>query len=102
VRTDRATGDLVFDVTYQNRQHDTSRHRIWVDKDRKIVKKREWYGQDGRQMATFSYENPQRVGGVWFPTRQVVRNMDDRVAGVSEFENIRVNTGLADSLFSVK
>jgi outer membrane lipoprotein-sorting protein len=101
VRVDRAAGDLVFDLTFQDRI-DTSRHRVWIDKDKRIVNRREWYNQQGRQLATFTYENPQQVSGVWFPTRCVVRNMDNQVAGVTQYVNIRVNAGIADSVFAIR
>lgn len=101
VRTDRATGDLVFDLTYKQRNQDSSRHRIWVDKDKKVVKKREWYGQDDVFKAVFIYEDAERVNGVWIPTRVTVRNADDKVAGVTEYSSKKVNTGLSDDLFKI-
>lgn len=99
VRNDRATGDVVFDLTYQTSLDDSSRHRIWVDSERKIVTKREWYNQHGRQLATFVYENPQQESGVWVPTKLTVRNTDNKVAGITSYTDIKINTGLADSLF---
>jgi len=100
VRTDRATGDYVFDMTYKSPKFsDTSRHRIWVDPQKRVLSKREWYNQHGRQMATFFYEEPMLRDGVWFPSRGTVRNMDGKIAGVIEYESVKVNSGLADSLF---
>jgi len=102
VRTDRATGDYVFDMTYKSPKFsDTSRHRIWVDPQKRVVSKREWYNQHGRQLATFLYEEPILRDGVWFPSKGSVRNMDGKVAGVLEYEAIKINSGLADSLFRV-
>jgi outer membrane lipoprotein-sorting protein len=101
VRTDRATGDLVFDLTYPTRLKDTSRHRIWVDKDKRYITKREWYSQKGPQMATFFYEEPKYFDGVWVPTKVTVKNVDNRVAGVTEYSSIRVNNGISDSLFKI-
>ena len=100
VRMDRETGDPVFDVTYQDRA-DTSRNRIWVDPQRHIVAKREWYSQGGRQLATFIYDEPKEQNGVWLPTRLTVKNADDIVAGVTRYDSIRVNTGIASSLFDI-
>lgn len=100
VRNDRETGDLVFDVTYKD-PIDTSRHRIWVNKDRGIVDRREWYSQTGRQLATFYYQNPKEVDGVWLPTQLTVKNVDDKVAGITRYDSVKVNTGLSDSLFEV-
>lgn len=102
VRTDRTTGDPVFDLTYFSNLDDTTRHRVWIDKERKFTVKREWYSQiDGRLMATFLYENPKQVGGVWMPTKVTVRNADNKVAGIMNYEGLKVNTGLDDSLFKV-
>lgn len=102
VRTDRATGDYVFDITYLKAFDDTSRSRVWVDPDKRYVTKREWYSQPGRQLATFFYENPVRQGSTWFPTKLTVKNVDNRVAGITDYVGVKVNGGLSDSLFSVK
>jgi len=100
VRMDRASGDAVFDLTYPANLDDTSRHRIWVDAQKKYVTKREWYNQHGRQLATFTYERPENVKGIWLPTQLTVRNVDNKVAGITRYETFRVNTGLSDSLFN--
>jgi outer membrane lipoprotein-sorting protein len=100
IRTDRASGDYVFDLTYKKpRFDDTSRHRVWIDPQKRVMSKREWYNQHGRQLATFLYEDPINRDGVWFPSRGVVKNMDGQVAGVIEYDSVKVNTGLAESLF---
>ena len=101
VRNDRATGEPVFDISYQD-QNDTSRSRVWVDPSRHIVSKREWYNQDGRQLATFFYLKPQQVGGVWIPTRLEVKNVDNQIAGITQYQNVRVNTGISDEKFAVR
>lgn len=99
VRVDRATGDLVFDLTYK--KYDKSRHRVWVDPKKKIVTKREWYNQKGKQLATFYYEKPVEIDGIWMSTLATVRNVDNKKAGVLAYENIKVNQGVSDSLFNV-
>jgi outer membrane lipoprotein-sorting protein len=101
VRMDRATGDPVFDVTYQDK-NDHSRSRVWVDPQRKIISKREWYNQQDRELATFYYLNPIQTDGVWMPTRVEVKNVDDRVAGVTQYGNVHVNAGISDDRFSVR
>ena len=101
VRVDRATEDYVFDLTYQSRFHDTSRHRVWIDPVKHYVTKREWYNQEGKQLATFYYEVPKEVDGIWVPTKVTVKNVDNRVAGITEYSNIRVNAGISESLFNV-
>jgi outer membrane lipoprotein-sorting protein len=99
VHTDRATGDLVFDLTYVPALRDKSRHRVWVDPTRHYVTKRVWFAQDGRLMATFLYTDPKDINGVWFPTKATVVNVDDKVAGITAYTSIEANTGLSNDLF---
>ena len=73
---------------------------MWIDPEKDYTTRREWYDQKGRQKATFLYENPKKFDGVWFPTQLTVKNMDNKVAGVTRYDSIRVNTGLASSLFN--
>jgi outer membrane lipoprotein-sorting protein len=102
VRMDRATGDAVFDLRYPDPKIDSSRHRIWIDTDKKILTKREWYDQSDRQLATFFYEKPVQQEGIWMPTQLTVRNNENKVAGITRYTAIKVNTGLPDSLFEAK
>lgn len=100
VRQDRATGAQVFDLTYAN-SDDTSRHRVWVDPEKGITTRREWFNQPGDQIATFFYEKPEKSNGVWVPTRMTVKNTDDKVAGITEYSSIKINQGLPESLFEL-
>lgn len=103
VRKERGTNELVFDLTYETKLDDSSRHRVWIDPETKLVSKREWYSQNGGHlMATFLYENPKKVGTVWLPTKLSVKNSENKVAGVSEFSGLKTNIGIDADLFSVK
>jgi outer membrane lipoprotein-sorting protein len=100
VRTDRETGTLVFDLTYKHPAFsDTSRQRVWVDAEKRYVTKRVWFAQDGHEMATFLYQDPKLQNGIWFPSRAIVKNVDDAVAGVTEYTKVVVNSGLSDRPF---
>ncbi len=103
VRQDRASGDYVFDLTYLPALKDGTRQRVWIDPETKFTRKREWYSQiDGRLMATFTYEDPKKVGNLYIPTKLVVRNADNVVAGVSRYENIQLNQGISDDMFKAR
>lgn len=99
VRNDRETGAAVFDLTYPASMDDTSRQRVFIDPAKKVVARREWYGQDGKLKAIFTYEAPVEKNGVWIASKLTVRNADGKVAGVSSYTNLKVNSGLADSMF---
>lgn len=102
VRVDRATHDDVYDLTYGGAgSEDTSRFRIWFNPTRKLVDRKEWYGQKGQLRATFFYLNPVELDHIWVPTELQVRNAEDRLAGVMKFQKIRVNPSLSSSLFKI-
>jgi outer membrane lipoprotein-sorting protein len=100
VRVDRATGDAVFDLTYQARFNDKTRYRIWINPEKKFVTKREWYQRKGRMIATFLYESPITEDGATMPSKLTVKNADDIVAGVTSYVGVRVNQGISDDVFS--
>lgn len=101
VRFDRETGNPVFDLTFPASLDYPVRHRVWLDKDEKYVVRREWYGLQGQLRATFLYSNPTKIKGISVPTVMKVMNAENKLAGESKYTNIKVNEGLADSLFDI-
>ena len=101
VRTDRRSGDYVFDLTYDPDHTDESRHRVWIDPETKFLNKREWYSQKGNLRATFYYEEPKKYGNVYFPTKATVKNAEDKFAGSMSYQNIKINVDLDESLFKL-
>ena len=102
VSMDAENGAAIFDVNFKQRDIDPSHHRIWIDKEKKFVVKREWYSRTGALRATFTYSEPVQVSGFWFPTRMEVRNADNVLAGVTIYKEIKANPGLPDSLFAAQ
>jgi hypothetical protein len=100
VRVDRATNDVVFDLTYQAKFKDKTRFRVWIDPDKKYITKREWYQRKGRMVATFIYDTPVTEGGATMPSKQTVKNGDDIIAGQTSYVGVRINQGIADDVFS--
>lgn len=101
VREDRATGDVVFDITYNPKYKYRSYNRVWIDPQKHYITKREWYRKE-RQLATFYYSDPVNTSGVWLPTRLIVKNVDNVRAGETQYVAMKVNTGLDSSMFKAK
>lgn len=101
VRFDRETGNPVFDLTFPSSLNYPVRHRVWIDKNEHYVTRREWYGLKGQLRATFYYLNPTKVKGFEIPTGLRIMNADNKLAAESKYTNIKVNDGLADSLFEI-
>ena len=100
VRTDRRTGEYVFDITHDPKTKYTARHRVWIDPDKKTVTKRQWYAhRGGHLLATFEYSGHVSQEGVWFPTKLTVTNADNKLAGTTVYKNVKINVALTDKLF---
>jgi hypothetical protein len=56
----------------------------------------------GQLRATFLYSNPQNIKGVNVPTVMKIMNAENKLAGESKYTNLKVNEGLADSLFNTQ
>ena len=103
IRNDKATGNVVFDLTYPEKLDDSTRNRIWVDPNKKTITKREWYSQNGGFLiATFLYEETKNINGVWVPTQLSVKNAENKLAGTMGYTEISINKGIPASVFSLK
>lgn len=92
----------LFKVSYKDKTLDTSHRMIWVDPKTKITLKREEYSQEGKLNGTFYYRNPKEVApGIWFPSAIEVHNNEGKKAGVTNYSDVKVNQGLADTLFKL-
>jgi outer membrane lipoprotein-sorting protein len=92
----------VFELTYKDRDEDTSHAIVYIDPKTKVVRKREAYSQDGKLQAVYFYKNVEEVKpGIWFPTLIEAQNVDRVIAGSTAYKNIKVNTGLDDSIFKL-
>lgn len=102
VRTDRRTGEYVFDITHNPKTKYTARHRIWVDPKKKAITKKQWYAhRGGHLMATFEYSDHVLQNGVWFPTKLTVKNADNKLAGTTTYKNVKVNLSISNDLFKI-
>lgn len=103
VRIDRATNDWVFDLTYHKDLDDDTRHRVWIDPEKKYITKREWYTQLGNKelLAVFNYDEAKQQDGVWFPTKVTVKNADNKLAGITQHSGLKINGGIPDSQFKI-
>lgn len=92
----------IFEMRYKPQFNDTSHHVVYIDPKTKVVLKRDSYTQEGKLQAVYLYKNVQQVApGIWFPTRIEAKNTDNVVAGVTGYRDIKVNVGIADSVFQL-
>jgi hypothetical protein len=91
----------VFEVWFKN--DPKALRTIWLDPTTRTVVEhiahhREGYKKGFRKRLVYS--GVKQIGGVWLPTRVTMYNTDNQVAGVLSYGGQKVNSGLADSLFS--
>ncbi len=103
VRHDTLEGQStpVFDLTYKGASGG-SHYRVWFDPHTKVTVKREWYGSEGKLKATFYYQDAKEaVSGVWLPSQVEVKNAEGVSAAITTIDNVKINQGLPDALFTV-
>ena len=92
----------VFEMSYKDRDEDSSHAVVYIDPKTRVVRKRESYSQDGKLQAVYFFKNLQEVKpGIWFPTLIEAQNVDRVIAGSTAYKNVKVNTGLDDSIFKL-
>ena len=89
----------VFDVAYKG--DDTLRYVLWIDNERRVIRKREWLDSAGKLRASFLHLDPREVApGFWMPTRVEIRNGEGILAATVEYTDVKLNQNLDDSLFT--
>jgi outer membrane lipoprotein-sorting protein len=76
---------------------------IWVDPRTHITAQRYNYDRHGKFVKWILYKNPVQVApGIYVPTRVELYNTQNRLAGATVYQNIRVNQPVSESLFKVE
>ncbi len=99
-RTIHGTKTSVFEVRHKL-EPKGSYYKLYMDASRKYVVRSETYHGSGRLKVTMDFQEPKQFDGIWVPTRAKVHNPQGELGAVTNLTNIRVNTGLADSLFAL-
>jgi len=75
--------------------------KMWVDQERNIPLKEEWYAKSGKLLKQISLSEVKKIDGRWFPTKMVYKDMLKTGAG-TEFviNDIRFDTPIPESMFS--
>ena len=89
----------VYRVTFVRSNSRERKIACWVDADTLKLQKVEKYNSDGSLKARYIYSCHSHINGIWVPGRVDVYNCDGKLAGATEYENIRVNAGIPDSEF---
>jgi len=74
---------------------------VWADEKSLKMLKLEKHDEDGSMKVRYVFSDHHRVNGIWVPGRIDVYNRQGKLGATSMYEDIRVNSGLPDSLFKI-
>lgn len=74
--------------------------KIWVDGKNFCLLKREKYRNEGDMKVRYVYKDHKMLDGVvWAPMKTELYDRNGKLAAVSVMRNVKVNTGVSDSIF---
>ncbi len=73
---------------------------IWVDRERWLPLKEEYYDSEGKLQRTFKAEKVESIGGHWTVTTRSMLNAQSGHRTEVAFKSIRYDTGLTDDMFA--
>ncbi len=97
----RVSGDTLYKLTFVRSNAKEKDHVCYVEPKTAKLLKLEKYEGDGKLKSRYIYSKHKQVEGIWVPTRIDVYNRDNKLAGATEYSNIKVNAGIADSVFKI-
>ncbi len=97
----RENGLLCFQIQ-PKQAGETEKDLIWIDPKTHITAQRYNYDRDGKLVKWFLYKNPLLVApGIYVPTRVELYNTQNKLAGATVYQNVRVNQPVSESLFKI-
>jgi len=90
----------VFEFWFTDERH-SRHHQVWIDPVKRFILRHDVFNRSGGLKMRYMYKQPTLVTGVWVPTRLEVYNASGRLGAVTRYTNVKVNTGLSESLFRI-
>ena len=99
---ERGANGPVYKITFVRQNSHEKKHVCWIDAKTLKLLKVEKYESDGSLKSRYIYSKHSLIdGAVWVPGRIDVYNQEGKLAGTTAYENIRINTGISDSVFKI-
>jgi hypothetical protein len=74
-------------------------HTLWIDPEKRVVLRHDVDDRHGHPWVRYLLKEPIQVAGVWVPSQIEVYTADGHLAAVTRYTQVKVNTGLTESLF---
>ncbi len=72
----------------------------YIEKERFTIIRSEYYDRRGKLLKVLTVPGIEKIGGVWFQTHLVMKNVQDNRTSEMIFANIRINQNLKKNLFT--
>jgi len=86
-------------VLFLKRKNSLRTQRLWIEAGTMRLLKREKYENNGRIKVRFEYVGLRQVDGIWVPGKIEAYSSSGKLAGVTEYRNVKVNAPIEDSAF---
>jgi outer membrane lipoprotein-sorting protein len=97
----KASDDTLYKMVFVRSNSREKKLVCWVEPKTCKLLKLEKYESDGSLKSRYIFSKHKHVDCIWVPTRIDVYNRDAKLAGSTEYPNIKVNAGIADSVFKI-
>jgi len=92
---------LVYDLTYWGLD-DGPYHRIWIDAEKRLIRKRESFGADSKLKRITFYRQPTAVASyLWLPGQVDVQDGNHKPLVSFKISKPQANQGIPDSVFTI-
>jgi outer membrane lipoprotein-sorting protein len=79
---------------------DYARRVSWIDRQRSVPLKEEYYDVRGERLRTFTADEVQEVNGYWTVTRRTMRDAESGHRTEVAYDEVEYNVGVTEDLFS--
>ena len=104
VSTEKRDGKSLEHFQYWDKRDPRYKHSIWIDPSTKTIVEHIAHHRAKRLKGfkkRFVFSNVKQISGVWIPTEVTVYSPTNKAAGTMRYNSIKINTGVADSLFKI-
>jgi outer membrane lipoprotein-sorting protein len=101
LRNDEVGGRKAYVVESKPKGNtDYAKRQIWVDQERWLPLKEEYFDAQGKLLRTFSADKIEQVQGQWTITARSMKNAQTGHQTHVTFNNVQYNVGLGDEVFT--
>ena len=86
-------------VLFLKRKNSLRTQRLWIEASEMRLLKREKYDNKGQIKVRFEYTGSRQVDGIWVPGKIEAYSNAGKLAGVTEYRNVKVNGPIDDGEF---